>query len=143
MRIVISPRRPALAAKGQHMSVPGLLALFACLFHPVAALAQPADAAAVAAQQAYERQVAACNAGNLPAPAREACVRAAGNAVYRARGGPPVGVPLATPDGRATVIAPEGSVAPLADPPPASVAPPAGSAGTVTTPDGRATIVQP
>ncbi|MDB5895318.1 MAG: hypothetical protein JWQ88_2849 [Rhodoferax sp.] len=107
------------------------------------AKAQPADTAAVAAQQAYEKQVAACNAGNLPAPAREACVRNAGNALDRARGGPPVGVPIATPDGRATVIAPEGSVAPLADPVPPSLAPPPGSAGTVTTPDGRATIVQP
>jgi hypothetical protein len=95
------------------------------------------------AQQAFDREVAACNNANLPAPARDACVRAAGSALDRARGGPPVGVPLTTPDGRATVIAPEGSAPPLGEQPPASVAPPPGSQGVATTPDGRATVVKP
>ena len=95
------------------------------------------------AQQAFEREVAACNNANLPAPARDACVRAAGTALDRARGGPPVGVPLTTPDGRATVIAPEGSAPPLGEQAPESKAPPPGSAGVSTTPDGRATVVKP
>lgn len=96
-----------------------------------------------AAQQAYEREVAACNNGNLPAPTRDACVRAAGVVLDRIRGANPVDVPLTTPDGRATVIAPEGSSPPAGDRPPVSVAPPSGAAGTITTPDGRATIVRP
>jgi hypothetical protein len=54
-----------------------------------------------AAQQRYDAEVAACNRGNLPA------------------------------DGRATVVAPVGSVTPPA------------ASDTVTTQDGRATIVLP
>ncbi|MDB5851160.1 MAG: hypothetical protein JWP29_4912 [Rhodoferax sp.] len=101
------------------------------------------DGAAIAVQQAYERAVAACNSGNLPAPARDGCVRAAGTALDRARGGPPVGVPLTTPDGRATVIAPEVASAPLGDRPPVSVGPAEGSEGVGTSSDGRATVVKP
>jgi hypothetical protein len=82
------------------------------------------------AQHRYEREIAACNRGNLPAPAREACIRAAGNALDRARGGPPVEVPQPSADGRATIVAPPGA------------APSSGSEAT-TSSDGRATIVLP
>ncbi len=84
-----------------------------------------------AAQQRYDSEIARCNTGNLPAPAREACVRNAGLALDRARGGPPVEVPKETSDGRATVIAPAGA------PPPAT------DSDTRTSSDGRATIVLP
>ena len=83
------------------------------------------------AQQRYERQVAACNSGSLPAPQREACIRAAGSALDNARGGPPTEVPVTTPDGRATVVTPPGARVP------------ATGAEVSTTPDGRATIVPP
>ncbi|MGK6306662.1 hypothetical protein [Variovorax sp. DT-64] len=91
------------------------------------ATAQPAPDAL---QQRYEREIAACNRGNLPAPAREACIRAAGNALDRARGGPPLEVPQPSADGRATIVAPPGA------------APSSGSDAT-TSSDGRATIVLP
>lgn len=94
------------------------------------ALAQtPADPSAAA--QRYEQQLAACNSGSLAAPAREACIRNAGTALDRARGGPPADAELTTPDGRATVVAPAGSV------------PPASASDTRTSRDGRATIVLP
>lgn len=83
------------------------------------------------AQQRYERQIAACNSGTLPAPEREACVRAAGTALDNARGGLPTEAPVVTPDGRATVVTPPGARAP------------ATGAEVMTTPDGRATIVPP
>lgn len=83
------------------------------------------------AQQRYERQIAACNSGSRPAPERAACIRAAGTALDNARGGPPAEVPVATPDGRATVVTPPGARAP------------ATGAEVMTTPDGRATIVPP
>lgn len=105
--------------------------------------AQMAPDAGSQIQQRYEREVAACNAAALPTPARDACVRNAGAAADRARGGPPVEATLTTPDGRATVIAPPGAAPPAGDAPPASIAPPVGAAGTSTTPDGRATLVQP
>jgi hypothetical protein len=106
------------------------LAAFCILvFVASAAMAQTSTPAA-AAQQSYERDVAACNGGTLPAPAREACVRAAGLQLDRARGGPPVDTPVTTSDGRATVIAPAGASTP-------------GSATDtpLTTPDGRATVM--
>jgi hypothetical protein len=93
------------------------------------AMAQQAQAPD-ALQQRYEREIAACNRGNLPAPAREACIRAAGNALDRARGGPPLEVPQPSADGRATIVAPPGA------------APSSGSDAT-TSRDGRATIVLP
>ena len=91
-------------------------------------LAQPA---ADALQQRYEREIAACNSGNLAAPAREACIRAAGNALDRARGGPPTAVPQPTADGRATIVAPTGAT------------PPSSGSDAITSGDGRATIVLP
>ena len=89
----------------------------------------PVDRAA--AQQRYDAELAACNRGNLPAPSREACVRAAGTALDRALGGPPTEAAMPSADGRATVVAPVGSVTPPA------------ASDTVTTQDGRATIVVP
>lgn len=89
----------------------------------------PADPT-VAAQR-YEQQLAACNSGSLPAPAREACIRNAGSALDRARGGPPADTEMTTPDGRATVVAPAGAV------------PPVSASDTRTSGDGRATIVLP
>ncbi|MGJ7489494.1 hypothetical protein [Variovorax sp. ZT4R33] len=83
------------------------------------------------AQLRYESEIAACNRGNLPAPAREACVRSAGTALDSRLGGPPTESAVPSSDGRATVVAPTGSVTP-----------PAGS-NTVTSGDGRATIVLP
>ena len=82
-------------------------------------------------QQRYDAEVTACNRGNLPAPSREACVRSAGTALDRALGGPPNEAATPSSDGRATVVAPVGSVTPPA------------ASDTVTTQDGRATIVLP
>ena len=84
-----------------------------------------------ALQQRYEREVAACNSGNLPAPARDACIRAAGNALDRARGGPPGEVARPSADGRATIVTPPGAT------------PPSSGSDAVTSGDGRATIVLP
>jgi hypothetical protein len=84
------------------------------------------------AQQRYERALAACNRGSLPAPRREACVRAAGNALDRALGGTPAAAPRPSDDGRATVVSPPGA------PPPSS-----GGGNAVPSSDGRATIVPP
>ncbi|MBT2325591.1 hypothetical protein J7E62_24975 [Variovorax paradoxus] len=99
-----------------------------------AALAAATAAGAQTAQQArqrYEQEVATCNSGALAAPAREACIRAAGNALDRALGGPPPNVAVPSADGRATIVSPAGS------PPPSS------GSDAVRSPDGRATIVQP
>jgi hypothetical protein len=82
-------------------------------------------------QQRYEQQLARCNDGSLAAPAREACVRAAGTQLDRANGGLPSEAPVTTQDGRATVVAPEGSN------------PGSGGSGTVPSRDGRAAIVPP
>jgi hypothetical protein len=84
-----------------------------------------------ALQQRYEREIAACNSGRLAAPARDACIRAAGNALDRARGGPPTEVPQPSSDGRATIVAPPGAT------------PPSSGSDAVTSGDGRATIVLP
>ncbi|APW38664.1 hypothetical protein RD110_16855 [Rhodoferax koreense] len=70
------------------------------------ALAQNTPEAANLIQQRYESAVAACNSAGLPAPAREACVRDAGTAADRARGGPPAEGLFTTPDGRATIVPP-------------------------------------
>jgi len=64
------------------------------------------------AQERHERQLAVCNSGKLPAPERDACVRDAGIALDRARGGPPANVTTRTPDRRATVVTPEGAPVP-------------------------------
>lgn len=88
------------------------------------AVAQPS-----AAQQRYEQQIARCNDGSLPAPAREACVRAAGNVLDRVEGGPPPAAAVTSRDGRATVVAPEGTV------------PSSGGADARPSRDGRAIVV--
>jgi len=95
------------------------------------ALAAPAQPARDALQQRYEREIATCNNGSLAAPAREACIRAAGNALDRARGGPPTEVPQPSADGRATIVAPAGAT------------PPSSGSDAITSRDGRATIVLP
>ena len=104
--------------------------LFLCAGLAAASSATAQQPAPDALQQRYEREIAACNRGNLAAPAREACIRAAGNALDRARGGPPLEVPQPSADGRATIVAPPGA------------APSSGSDAT-TSRDGRATIVLP
>lgn len=91
------------------------------------AWAQSTDAAA---QERYQRALAICNDGSLPAPERNSCVRMAGRQLDRTNGGPPVDTPMATPDGRATVVAPVGSQPPS-------------DADATTSRDGRATIVPP
>lgn len=89
--------------------------------------AQPVDAA----RQRYDAEIARCNSGSLAAPARDTCVRSAGLALDRARGGPPVEVLKETANGRATVVAP------------VDAPPPATDSTTRTSADGRATIVLP
>lgn len=91
----------------------------------------PAPADRTQAQLRYESEIAACNRGNLPAPAREACVRSAGSALDSRLGGPPTETAVPSSDGRATVVAPNGSVTPSA------------GSDTTTSSDGRATIVLP
>lgn len=103
------------------------LAAFAALSFAAAASAQTVDAA----QQRYDNEIARCNSGGLAAPARDACVRSAGLALDRARGGPPVDVPVTTQDGRSTVVTPAGAPRP------------ADASDTTTSKDGRATIVLP
>lgn len=83
------------------------------------------------AQRRYEARIAECNRSDLPAPARNACVRNAGLLLDRTLGGPPPNTEIDTQDGRATVIAPSGSIAPRAN------------SDTITSGDGRATIVVP
>jgi len=94
------------------------------------AAAQPSQNPAPA-QQRYEREVAACNNSNMAAPAREACIRAAGNALDRTLGGPPANVAVPSADGRATVVTPAGSTSPSS------------GSDAVPSSDGRATIVLP
>lgn len=99
----------------------------------VRALAQPSPPPPdrAQAQLRYESEIAACNRGNLPAPAREACVRSAGSALDSRLGGPPTESAVPSSDGRATVVTPSGSVTPQA------------GSDTMTSGDGRATIVLP
>ena len=86
-------------------------------------------AQANAVEQIYQSDLAICNSGQLSAPAREACVREAGRRRDAARGGPPPEIPQPTPDGRATVVTPEGA------------APPPTSSDAVPSRDGRANVV--
>jgi hypothetical protein len=92
------------------------------------ASAQPYDAA----QQRYDQTIARCNSANLPRPQRNACIRDAGIALARARGGQPTGSPDTIPDSRSTVIGPSGTARSGAD-----------SDSTYTSRDGRAVIVPP
>lgn len=80
-------------------------------------------------EQVYASDLALCNGGGLSAPAREACVREAGRRRDAARGGPPEPVEMTTPDGRATVLTPQG------------VPPPGSPADAVPSRDGRANVV--
>lgn len=91
--------------------------------------AAPAWAQSSLPEQVYESDLAICNSGSLSAPAREACVREAGRRRDAARGGPPPEIPVPTPDGRATVVTPEGA------------APPPSPSDAVPSPDGRANVV--
>lgn len=113
------------------ISAVGAGACFAC----VVALAQtPNDL--VQAQATYNRTVTACNTANLPAPQREACVRDAGTALDRARGGPPTPVQATSTDGRATLMTPQVTISPSS-----VIQTPTTDVRTST--DGRATIVVP
>ena len=94
------------------------------------ALAQQTPDQAIA-QQRYDRAIAYCNDANLPRPERDACVRDAGRALDRARGGLAPDVDVISPDGRSTVVMPD------------NAPPPQGDDDTVTSPDGRSTIVLP
>jgi hypothetical protein len=100
----------------------------------------PARAQTVAAdpKARYDREIARCNRGTLPAPAREACVRQAGQAFDRATGGITGTRPTISPDGRATVMEPSTGSSNPGNAQPAGPAP-----SLVTTPDGRATVVNP
>ncbi|RYX89889.1 MAG: hypothetical protein EOO28_31400 [Comamonadaceae bacterium] len=110
------------------------LAAGVCLSCGVVLAQTPNDL--VQAQATYNRTVTACNTANLPAPQREACVRDAGAALDRARGGPPTPVQATSTDGRATVMTPQVTVSPgsAIQTPPTDVR---------TSTDGRATIVLP
>ena len=91
-------------------------------------------------QARYDREIARCNRSGLPAPAREACVRQAGQAFDRATGGITGSRETTSPDGRATVMEPStGKPEPAGSRPRAENPPPP----LVTTPDGRATVVNP
>jgi hypothetical protein len=94
-------------------------------------LAAWAQAPAATPQQRYERQIAYCNSGQLPDPGRNACVRDAGLALDRERGGPPTNQTSTSQDGRATIVSPAG------------LPPPNSGSDDVTSRDGRATIVLP
>lgn len=87
------------------------------------------QAVAPLAAQQFERDVAACQQAGLAAPAREACVRAAGERLDRARGVLPADTVQTSPDGRASVVTPPGERA--------QVAP----AEPVPTEDGRASVI--
>lgn len=80
-------------------------------------------------EQVYQSDLAICNSGKLSAPARGACVREAGRRRDAAQGGPPAEVLQTTPDGRATVLTPEGALTPST------------SSEPVPTRDGRANVV--
>jgi CHASE3 domain sensor protein len=117
--------RAELARDARVMEALGSLIALGLMAAGVSAVgAQPS-----ATQQRYEQQVARCNDGTLPAPSREACIRAAGNSLDNASGGPPAEAAVPSRDGRATVVAPEGTT------------PSSGGAGTVPSRDGRALIV--
>jgi hypothetical protein len=109
----------------------------ALLLAGAAAQAQAqASGAAGAAQLRYEQEVEACNRPDRPAPERRACIRAAGMALDRVTGGPSSDVQATSQDGRATILAPAGVVAPSGDP--SDVTP-----QTRTSSDGRSTVLIP
>lgn len=92
----------------------------ACVASATASAQQPPDAAN--AQQRYERAIAYCNNSNLPRPERDACVRDAGRAFDRARGGGPApnspppqtnDNTITSPDGRSTIVLPAGGSKPV------------------------------
>jgi len=83
------------------------------------------------AQADFNRQVATCNSGKLPAPERDACIRDAGAALDAARGGPASTVTRRTPDGRATVVVPDGKPVP------------SGGTDRMRSDDGRSTVILP
>jgi hypothetical protein len=109
----------------------GVLAALAMVGLSFTAAAQPAGSSGVTPQQRYEQQLARCNSGSLPEPARDACVRDAGRMLDQALGGTPGNVTTTTEDGRATVVNPSGLPVPNS-----------GSDAT-TSRDGRSTIVVP
>lgn len=86
---------------------------------------QPVDRA----QETYDSDIAACNRGDVPEPMRRACVRAAGERLDRTRGVVPTDTAVTSPDGRATVIVPEGATLPPT------------SSDAVPAPDGRSSVV--
>lgn len=106
------------------MRTPLHLLRIAALCVAVPALAQPN-----VTEQVYESDLAICNGGQMSAPARDACVREAGRRRDAAIGGAPPEIPAVTPDGRATVLTPEGSM------------PPSAPATAVPSRDGRANVV--
>ncbi len=112
--------------------IPHVLAGVALVLGTGALAQQPSTGTDPAqAQRRYEARIAECNGSGMPTPARNACVRNAGLLLDRTLGGPPANTEIDTQDGRATVIAPSGSIAPRA------------GSDTVTSGDGRATIVVP
>lgn len=117
------------------------VAVGACLALLVASAASAQTSGALDPQTRYNRQIAVCNQGLLPEPARNACVRDAGAQLDRATGGMTGSREITSPDGRSTVIVP----AP-AKPDAFGVRPSLptdSSPSTTTTPDGRATLVNP
>jgi hypothetical protein len=96
------------------------------------AASSPAFCQMSSAEQRYNQTVAYCNSGNLARPERDACIRDAGIAFDRARGGAPApDIDTTSPGGRATVVIPEGAPPPRSD------------SSTITSPDGDSTIVLP
>jgi hypothetical protein len=117
-------------------SVAAGYALVAAMWAPMAS----AQNGATDPQARYDREIARCNRGTLPAPAREACVRQAGLAFDSATGGITGTRETTSPDGRATVMEPSTGPAGPASTQPRAATP---SAPISTTPDGRATVVNP
>ena len=115
----------ALTTLGSRRARGSVLAI--CLIGPCAFAQTPADLAA--AQTRYDRDIAGCNGGTLPAPQREACIREAGAALDRARGGPADSTLTTSRDGRASIVTPS------------PLAPPSVTPDIVISPDGRASVV--
>jgi hypothetical protein len=118
--------RPSPASHRPRASAIALLALAAAGL----AAAQPAGTPD-SLRQRYERQLAACNSGQLSGPARDACVRDTGRLLDRATSGVTGEATATTPDGRATVVLPQALPAPEGD------------SGLATSPDGRSTVIVP
>jgi hypothetical protein len=99
-----------------------------------ASMAAPAQSAydPDAATQRYNQAIAYCNSGNLPRPARDACIRDAGRAMDQSQGGGVApSIDVSSPGGRATVVIPDNAPLPRSD------------STTITSPDGDSTIVLP